>query len=84
MVETKRSCMLYEDTYELIYSRLVMANRDPYITFRVIEVNPSKMCYLCEVRSHEKTWWQWVYLHRGHSRKMYVKPSVKRKKDPTR
>lgn len=84
MVETKRSFMLYEDTYELIYSRLVMANLDPYITFRVIEVHPQRMRYLCEVTSRDATWWQWVYLHRGYSRKMHTKPKVKRKTDPTR
>lgn len=84
MAATKRPFLLYEDTYELIFSRLVMANLDPLITFQVIEVNPLKMRYLCEVKSRDETWWQWVYLHRGHSRKMYVKPTVKRKKDPTR
>ena len=83
MAATKRPFLLYDDTYELIYSRLVMANLDPHITFRVIEVHPQRMRYLCEVTSQDATWWQWVYLHRGYSRKMHKKPKVKRKKDPT-
>lgn len=83
MAATKRPFMLYDDTYELIYSRLVMANLDPHITFRVIEVHPRKMRYLCEVTSRGTTWWQWIYLHHGHGRKMYAKPKVKRKKGPT-
>lgn len=83
MAATKRPFMLYDDTYELIYSRLVMANLDPHITFRVIEVHPVKMSYLCEVTNGEETWWQWINLNRRYSRKMYVMPNVKRKKDPT-
>ena len=83
MAATKRPFMLYDETYELIYSRLVMANLDPYITFRVIEVHPQRMRYLCEVTSRDATWWQWVYLHRVYSRKMHKNPKVKRKKDPT-
>lgn len=83
MAATKRPFLLYDDTYELIYSRLVMANLDPHITFRVIEVHPQRMRYLCEVTSRDATWWQWVYLNRGYSRKMHKKPKVKRKKDPT-
>ena len=83
MAATKRPFLLYDDTYELIYSRLVMANLDPHITFRVIEVHPQRMRYLCEVTSRDTTWWQWVYLHHGYSRKMHKKPKVKCKKDPT-
>ncbi|MDA5559214.1 hypothetical protein PJK55_00595 [Exiguobacterium sp. MMG028] len=74
--------LLYDDTYELIYSRLVMANLDPHISFRVIEVHPLRMSYLCEVQSKDTTWWQWVSLHRGNSRKMYTKPKVRHKKVP--
>lgn len=83
MEAIKEQFLLYDDTYELIYSRLVMANLNPHIKFRVIEFHPVKMSYLCEVTNGEETWWQWINLNRGYSRKMYVKPNVKRKKDPT-
>ena len=83
MAATKRPFMLYDDTYELIYSRLVMANLDTNITFRVIEVHPRKMRYLCQVTSRGTTWWHWIYLHHSHGRKMYAKPKVKCKKYPT-
>lgn len=83
MAGTKRPFLLYEDTFEFIYSRLVTATLDPLVTFRVIEVHPRKMRYLCEVTSRGSTWWQWIYLHHNNGRKMYEKPKVKRKKDPT-
>lgn len=84
MAATKTTFMLYEDTFKLIYARLVLSTLDPHIRFRVIEVHPSKKRYLCEVESRGERWWQWVYTdhHQGH--KMREKPKVKRKKSPTR